>query len=166
MAGQSKSDRWFPLIPLGLGLVLVLMGGVALGLYVHFTARFEAMRSWPTVEGTVTGCSVNNVRKPGETWDDYRLVTGFSYVVDGRPYSFTTSQYAGRELPSAPLPYVALQKVRIRYAPGVPVDAGVEGPPEQAPLLALIVGCGLCLLSAPFWFFGGRALRRNLRQAL
>ena len=57
----------------------------------------------------------------------------------------------GREQPTAPPPNVAQEKVKIRYAPADP------------PLLALIIGIGLGLLSLPFWFFGGRSLLRNLR---
>ena len=52
----ANSDRFFPLIPMGLGLVLLILGSAFALVGRHQALRSEAMRSWPELEGTVTGC--------------------------------------------------------------------------------------------------------------
>lgn len=162
-ATPQPGDRWLPLIPIGLGLV-VLMFAVFFGMmWRHQGLRGAQMLSWPSVEGTITGCGVSPFRRSGQTQDELHLVTSLSWKVDGHDYALTSSEYLGWASAEAtrPLPYTRGQQVTVFYDPQDPQSASLTNKADPPNLVFLLVAGFCALLSSPFLFFGGRGLWRN-----
>jgi hypothetical protein len=155
-----------PLLPAGLGLVLLVLGGVFGGIGQHQGERAEAVKTWPEVEATITGASFSPFRRADETQDELNEVTSFHYVVAGQPHDFTSTTYVGwASSGHGSLRYAEGQKVPLYVNPLNPSDTALSRT-GQAPTMLFILIAGLCaLLSLPFWFFAVKMLLKNLRRA-
>jgi hypothetical protein len=162
----TDSQRWMPLLPAGLGLVLVVLGGVFGGIGQHQRTRGEAVKTWPEVEATITAASFSPFRRSGETQDELNEVTSFHYVVEGRSYDFTSTEYIGWASDGhGALRRTAGQKLPLYFNPQDPSDT-VLSRTGEGPLVIFVLIAGLCaLLSLPFWFFAVKLQLRNLRRS-
>lgn len=172
MGGPSSAGgRWFPLIPLGLGGLLFL-GALGVATVPTFEQRSrEARRHWVPVEAvSVQGTGLADTRRTEEPVErEFQAVTTIAWVVGGKPYSSTLSEYAGWT--------GAQSEPARRLAPGDTLALLVDpadpsqwvlaptGPPAAPPsgLVFSGVAAALLLLALPFLLFGARGLARNLR---
>lgn len=159
---QAAADRWFPLIPIGLGAVLVLMGSISGYAGWHQHQKQQAIDAWPSTEGTVTSCVWSKYQPRVSDRAQYSAHTQFTYVVDGRTYeqTFVESRRRGEEVGA--VPYTAGQKVPVYFDPQAPSVGSLtrDGGPS---LIFLFVGAICALISLPFFFFGVRGLMRRQR---
>lgn len=158
----DAGERWLPLIPVGLGALMLVLALVFAGLGWRGVRGAEAVRSWPSVEGTITGCGQAPFKSEGETQYQVRIVTGFRYEVNGKPYEFSTSEYAGWEADVAdqPLPYAKDQKVTIYVDPLDPKNHALSNRGDWS-AVPFAVSLLCVVISLPFLILGGRWLLRT-----
>jgi hypothetical protein len=166
---KPDDDRFLPLIPIGLGLVMVLMGSIFVGIGRYQSNKAEARKSWPTTEATVASCGFSSYRRSGASQEEHSAVTSFKYEVEGRAYELSRTAYVGRgaEALQEPLPYTANQKVQLAYDPLDPQDAVLPSQVSDGPDLAFLLVGGLCgFIALPFLFFGSRWGLRLRRERI
>ena len=151
---------------MGLGLVLLILGSAFALVGRHQALRSEAMRSWPELEGTVTGCGRSPFRRSGETQDERNLITDLAWEVDGQAHKLTITAYDGwASSATAPLPYTEGQKVRLRVNPLDASDAvfSTDAAKRESSVWPFLIAALCGAISLPFWFFGGRMAWRARR---
>jgi hypothetical protein len=163
---KAKADRWFGLIPIGLGAVAALLGLIVAALSWHQLGVAKAMLTWPETEGTVTSSLYSSYREPGESFDSYSRSMSVSYVVNGQSYAYEQIGRVGEvEAKKNEPPYTVGQKVKIFYDPERPSTASLTRELGGPVYLGLIIAAICLLVSAPFFFFGFRSLS-NARKRL
>ena len=147
--------------------MLLVLGSAFALVGRHQVLRTEAMRSWPELEGTITGCGLSRFRRAGQTQDERHLVTALTWELDGRPYTLTLTQYAGwASSPAAPAPYTEGQRVKLKVNPLDAQDAmfSTAAAQREWPVWPFLVAALCGVTSVPFWFFGGRMAWRARRS--
>ncbi len=161
---NDAADRGLFAIPGGLALVLVILGVMLLAIRHHLDAKAAAMRSWPSIMGTVASCQYVDERNDNTAsgWQ-HRLETGYRWTVDGRGFQRTYSTYAGRgqHFDAKPTRYHVGDPIRVYYDPANPSEGSLTNDVPQPSLLMLIIGVALLVLSLPFWYL---AVRMFLKQ--
>ena len=153
-----NSERWFGLIPVGLGIVLVLMGGVFGSIGRYQQLKSERMRSWPEVEGTITACSYGTVREEGESFDRLQRSMTVRYVVKEKSHQFTLTELVNAD----EVRKSEGEKLQLFYDPTDPSDSSLTREGDTAFFVSFLIAAAVCVLaSLPFFFFGVRSLLRQ-----
>ncbi|MDP2275767.1 MAG: DUF3592 domain-containing protein [Archangium sp.] len=164
---NGSEDRFLPLIPAGLGLVLLIMATTFGSIGRYQQKKSQALLTWPSVEGTVTSSGISRYRLSGETQDREHAVATFAYEVEGKRYEFTRTYGGGRFVyENAPpsLEWAEGQKVPIYFDPNDPSDRELSRTRDDTELLFLGIGIFCGLLSLPF-FYGAWRWNRSQRLA-
>lgn len=165
-ANDNAGDRWLFAIPAGLAFILVLLGTVCVAIDRHEVAVARRMRSWPSTTAIVTKSALRDQRQQDGRWSQYADTT-FHYVVDGRSYDFTTSNYAGLGNTSTGhrLRYHANDSVRVYYDPADPSQGSLTNERTSPTIVAMVIGVVCFALSLPFWYLSVRLFRKRPRAS-
>jgi len=156
------SDDNTYLIPAGLALVCVLLGGMCFAVAGHFVSKAEARHSWSSTSGVVVTNFVSTYKerdaKTGSWYDRTSRIFAYTFEVEGRAYEGSAYGFGDDTVDTIDFDakYPLGTVVEVFYDPQDPSDAAlfVGGTISPTPFYAL--GIGLMVLGLPFGYLSYR----------
>jgi hypothetical protein len=157
----ASNDRTY-LIPAGIALVCVLLGGTSFAISGYFVSQAEDRHSWLPTPGVVITNSVYTYQtrdsKTGYWYEHSGRNMEYTYEVDGQPYVGSAYGFGDETVETVDFDakYPIGTAVTVFYDPHNPSDAVLFKDAVISPTPFYALGIGLIVLGLPFGYLAYR----------